>query len=157
MTAPGLKKTFHAIKHANGPAQHLALSITSVILAGMFSDKVAPVLLVGWVVTSVAVVLATVWLPKLYLKYTLLLDFVLSMVIGFQYLMYEEPQAVHPVYYSFGANGMREAVRPMAEMTMTSIHTVAHVMAVIWIAAWTLYLANLTHRQLLESQRFQLQ
>lgn len=153
MNAYGLRGTYDKIRSANGPAQHIACSITGVILAGMFTGMVNSWIILLWALMSVVVVVATIWLPRIYLKYALLADFVLSMVVMFQYLMYEEPKPMVPVYYSLGTDGMRAAVRPTSEMTMSHIETVSHVGAVIWLSVWSLYLANLVHRQILDRKR----
>ena len=152
-SAYGLKGTIEKVRNANGPAQHIACSITGLIIAGMFAGMVHPVIISTWAGLSVLVIVATIWLKRVHLKYVLLADFVLSMVVMFQYLMYEEPMPIQPVYYTMTANGMSSAARPMMDMAMTSIETVAHVAAVIWLSVWSLYLANLVHRQILERKR----
>jgi hypothetical protein len=154
MKAYGLKGTYEKVRAANGPAQHIACAMCGLIMAGMFAGHVATTLICIWGSMSVFVVLATVWLPRILLKYTLLADFVLSMVVLFQYLMYEEPTVMQPVYYSMTATGMQEAIRPMTHMPMTTVDEVAHAAALIWLAGWSLYLANLVHRQILEHKRF---
>lgn len=153
MKSLGIKGTINAIKSANGPAQHFALSITGLIMAGMFFEMVDTRIVLLWAFSSFLVVFATVWLPRIALKYILITDFFLSMIVCFQYLMYEEPKPMHPVYYSIGVNGMSQAARPTMEMSMSHVETVAHVVAVIWLSIWSLYLANLTHRQILERKR----
>lgn len=149
----GIKGTIDAIKSANGPAQHVALSITGLIMAGMFFEMVNVWIVLLWAVSSFLVIFATVWLPKITLQYILITDFFLSMIVCFQYLMYEEPKPMAPIYYSMGANGMSQAARPTMEMSMSHVETAAHVVAVIWLSLWSLYLANLTHRQILERKR----
>lgn len=154
MNAYGLRGTIEKVRNANGPAQHIACSITGIILAGMFSDMVNNWLLLTWAGLSVLVIIATIWMQRIHLKYTLLADFVLSMVVMFQYLMYEPPMDVNPVYYSMTATGMNKAHRPMDAVSMTSVETWAHIAAVVWLSVWSLYLANLVHRQILERKRF---
>lgn len=154
MKAYGIKGTYHKVRSANGPAQHLACAVSGVIFAGMFVGMVEAWVVAVWAATSLLVILATIWLPRLYLKYTLLTDFVLSMVVMFQYLMYEEPKPMVPVYYSISTTGMTQAVRPTAEMSMSMVETVSHVAALVWLSLWSLYLANLVHRQILEHKRY---
>lgn len=152
-SAYGLKGTIEKVRNANGPAQHIACSITGLIIAGMFAGMVHPWIISTWAALSVLVIVATVWLKRIHLKYILLADFVVSMIVMFQYLMYEEPKPMDPVYYTMTANGMSSATRPTMDMAMTSVETVAHVAAVIWLSVWSLYLANLVHRQILERKR----
>lgn len=153
-SAYGLKGTIEKVRNANGPAQHISCSVTGLIIAGMFTQMVNPYIIGAWALMSVLVVVATIWLRRIHLMYILLADFVLSMVVMFQYLMYEDPKPMEPVYYTMTAKGMSSATRPMMDMSMTSIETVSHVAAVIWLSAWSLYLANLVHRQILERKRF---
>lgn len=155
MTAIGLRGTIDRIRTANGPAQHIACSITGLIIAGMFANMVHAGIIAAWALMSVLVVVATIWLSRTVLKYVLLMDFVLSMIVCFQYLMYEPPKPVHMVYYSMTSTGMQAAVRPTIEMPMGVIETAAHVGAVVWLSVWSLYLANLVHRQILERKRFE--
>ena len=154
MQAYGLQGTFEKVRNANGPAQHLACAMCGLIMAGMFATHVDTILICAWGTMSLLVVFATVWLPRVVLKYTLLADFVLSMVVLFQYMMYEEPKPMENVYFTATANGMEQAVRPMVHMPMTTVDEVAHAAALIWLAGWSLYLANLVHRQILEHKRF---
>jgi len=88
------------------------------------------------------------------LKYTLLADFFLSMIVLFQYMMYEAPTPMHPVYHVMTIDGMAKVTRPNDAMQMTTVDEVAHAAALIWLAVWSLYLANLVHRQILERKRF---
>ena len=154
MQAYGLQGTIEKVRNANGPAQHIACAMCGLIMAGMFVNHVETTLICIWGSMSVFVVLATVWLPRILLKYTLLADFMLSMVVLFQYMMYEPPKPMQPVYYSMGMDGMQAATRPMTHMAMTTVDEVAHAAALIWLAGWSLYLANLVHRQILEHKRF---
>jgi len=154
MQAYGLQGTFEKVKNANGPAQHIACAMCGLIMAGMFVTHIDTILICIWGTLSILVVFATVWLPRILLKYTLLADFILSMVVLFQYMMYEEPKPMENVYFTATANGMEQAVRPMAHMPMTTVDEVAHAAALIWLAGWSLYLANLVHRQILEHKRF---
>lgn len=154
-SAYGLPGIIRQVRNANGPAQHIACSITGLIIAGMFANMVHTGIILAWAAMSILVIVATIWLPRVVLKYVLLTDFVLSMVVCFQYLMYEPPKPVHMVYYSMGANGMQAAARPSMDMSMGVVETAAHVGAVIWLSIWSLYLANLVHRQILERKRFE--
>lgn len=154
MQAYGLQGTYEKVRNANGPAQHIACAMCGLIMAGMFVTHIETTLICIWGTMSVLVVLATVWLPRILLKYTLLADFVLSMIVLFQYMMYEEPKPMAPVYYSTGMSGMEAVSRPMAHMPMTTVDEIAHAAALIWLAGWSLYLANLVHRQILEHKRF---
>lgn len=155
MTSYGLRGTIERIRTANGPAQHIACSITGLIMAGMFVHLVDAWIVTSWAALSVLVIVATIWMSRTVLKYVLLSDFVLSMVVCFQYLMYEPPKPAIMVYYSMTAEGMRSAVRPSTEMAMSFVETASHVAAVAWLSVWTLYLANLVHRQILERKRFE--
>lgn len=154
MQAYGLRGTLEKVRTANGPAQHLACATCGIIMAGMFVGHVDTMLICLWGTMSILVVFATVWLPRILLKYTLLADFFLSMVVLFQYMMYEEPKPMQPVYHVMTATGMHTAERPSVHMTMTTVDEVAHAAALIWLAGWSLYLANLVHRQILENKRF---
>lgn len=152
MNAYGLAGTYEKVKNANGPAQHLACAMCGLIMAGMFVEMIDPIIISMWAAMSGAVVIATVWMPRLYLKYTLLADFALSMVVLFQYLMYQKPEKLNFVYYTPTIDGM--AARPNMTMQMSMIDEAAHAAALIWLALWSLYLANLVHRQILEKKRF---
>jgi hypothetical protein len=154
MKAYGLHGTLEKVKNANGPAQHIACAVCGLIMAGMFATHVDTILVCAWGTMSILVVAATIWLPRILLKYTLLADFVLSMIVLFQYMMYEEPKPMETIYYTATATGMVQAVRPMTHMPMTTVDEVAHSAALIWLAGWSLYLANLVHRQILEHKRF---
>ena len=154
MKAYGIKGTVEKVRNANGPAQHLACAMSGLIMAGMFTGHVASTLVCIWGTMSILVAVATVWFSRVLLKYTLLADFFLSMVVLFQYMMYEEPKPMENVYFTATANGMEQAVRPMMHPSMTTVDEVAHAAALIWLAGWSLYLANLVHRQILEHKRF---
>lgn len=154
MKAYGIKGTIEKVLNANGPAQHLACAMSGLIMAGMFTGHVNSHLICLWGTMSILVAVATVWFSRLLLKYTLLADFFLSMVVLFQYMMYEAPKPMHPVYHVMTADGMSTAKRPNDPMHMTYVDEVAHAAALIWLALWSLYLANLVHRQILERKRF---
>jgi hypothetical protein len=154
MKAYGIKGTVEKVRNANGPAQHLACAMSGLIMAGMFTGHVSSTLICIWGTMSILVAVATVWFSRVLLKYTLLADFFLSMVVLFQYMMYEAPKPMHPVYHVMTADGMSTAKRPNDPMHMTYVDEVAHAAALIWLAVWSLYLANLVHRQILERKRF---
>ena len=154
MKAYGLRGTFHKVRTANGPAQHLACAVCGLIMAGMFVNHVNTTLVSFWGGLSLAVILATVWMPRVLLKYTLLADFFLSMVVLFQYVMKPDPTVFTPVYHVMTASGMQQANRPTHILSMSMIEQYAHMAALIWLALWSLYLANLVQRQILEHKRF---
>jgi hypothetical protein len=154
MRAYGLRGTFHKVRTANGPAQHLACAVCGLIMAGMFVNHVNTTLVCFWGGLSLAVILATVWMPRVLLKYTLLADFFLSMVVLFQYVMKPDPTVFTPVYHVMTASGMQQANRPTHILSMSMVEQYAHMAALIWLALWSLYLANLVQRQILEHKRF---
>lgn len=153
MKAYGLRGTIQKVRTANGPAQHLACAICGIIMAGMFADHVNGYLVLAWGGLSIVVVLATVWMPRFILKYVLLADFFLSTIVLFQYLMKPEVVSTEPVYHIMASDGMRQAMRPTHEMHMSMVDQYAHAAALIWLALWSLYLANLVQRQILEHKR----
>jgi len=154
MQAYGLQGTLEKVRHANGPAQHLACAVCGLIMAGMFATHIETIIICAWGTMSLIVAAATVWLPRVILMYTLLLDFLLSMVVLFQYMMYEPPKPMENVYYTMTATGMDQATRPSMHPSMTTVDEISHAAALIWLAGWSLYLANLVHRQILEHKRF---
>lgn len=146
----GLRGTYKAIRTANGPAQHISCAIVGLTYAGMFAGMVPGPILVAWAATSVMIIAAVVWLPKLVLKYTLLADFVFSaMVLTFYFMHDPKPQGY--VYYTAG-NMTRGHAPQMSSMTMMEM--LSHSVAVIVMASWALYLSNLVSRQILERKRF---
>lgn len=146
----GLRGTYQAIRTANGPAQHIACSIVGITYAGMFYCMVPDAILAGWVGTSVLVAVAVIWLNKKILMATLIADFVLSMLVLTFYLMHD-PAPVGPIYYGLNAGNM---VRySPTENEMGIIEMFSHGLATVIMAAWSLYLANLVHRQILERER----
>lgn len=146
----GLRGTYEAIRTANGPAQHLACAITGIIYAGMFVDMVPDIILVAWASISIAVIGAVVWLDKKWLMLLLIIDFVLSCLVLSFYLMHD-PAPVGPVYYGMN-NGTMARYAPM-QHDMSFIDTLAHGVASVIMALWSLYLANLVMRQRLERAR----
>lgn len=146
----GIRGTYEAIRYASGPAQHIACSIVGLTYAGMFVDMVPEFILVMWAALSVLVMVSVVWLPKIVLKYSLLADFVASALVLSFYLLHE-PEPSGFVYYSFSMAGATSHAPAMSAMTL--IDTMSHSIAVVMMACWSLYLANLVHRQMLEKQR----
>lgn len=146
----GLRGTYNAIRTANGPAQHIACAIIGISYAGMFYCMVPDPILIGWVLSSVMVAVSVIWLSKRILLAALIADFVLSMLVLTFYLMHD-PAPVGPVYYSMSlGNVARYAPQ---EMSMNIIEMFSHGLASVIMAAWSLYLANLVHRQMLERER----
>ena len=146
----GLRGTYNAIRTANGPAQHIACAVIGITYAGMFYCMVPDLILAGWVLTSVLVAVSVIWLSKRILLGALLADFVLSMLVLTFYLMHD-PAPTGPVYYSANLGGV--ARYAPQEMSMNIIELFSHGLACGIMALWTLYLANLVHRQMLERER----
>ena len=146
----GLRGTYQAIRTANGPAQHLSCAVVGLTYAGMFAGMVPDPILWGWAAMSAMIIVAVVWLPKIVLKLCLLADFVFSALVLTFYFMHEPP-TVGFVYYSAGNMGRGHAPA-MTDMSM--IEMWSHGSAVVIMAAWSLYLSNLVHRQILERKRF---
>jgi hypothetical protein len=146
----GLRGTYNAIRTANGPAQHIACAIIGITYAGMFYCMVPDPILIGWVLSSVMVAVSVVWLSKRILLGALIADFVLSMLVLTFYLMHD-PAPTGPVYYSANLGGV--ARYAPQEMSMNMIEMFSHGLACGIMALWTLYLANLVHRQMLERER----
>ena len=151
--ALGIKGTYQAIRSANGSAQHIAVSLVGLTYCGMFIGVVPDVILYAWAGSSALVLLATVWFSKIWLKRALLLDFVLSFIILTFYLMHDHDAPTGPVYHVMKAHGMEAASRGQSAMGMLDIFS--HSLACVMMAAWSLYLANLVQRQILESHRFE--
>lgn len=147
----GLSGTYQAIRTANGPAQHIAVSLVGLTYAGMFVGMVPDAVLIAWIASSLLVLVATVWLPKAWLKRSLIADFTLSCVVLAFYFMHE-PVATGHVYHMMTVSGMEVASR--GSHGMNHIDKLSHGFACIMMAVWSLYLSNLVERQLLEQQRF---
>jgi hypothetical protein len=62
----GLHGAYQAIRSANGPAQHIAVSLVGLTYAGMFVGMVPGAILWAWVASSVLVLVATIWLKKVW-------------------------------------------------------------------------------------------
>ena len=150
--ALGISGTYQAIRSSNGPAQHIAVSLVSVSYAGIFSTVVPHILLLAWAASSLLVLIATVWLKKIWLKRALLLAFVLSCAVLTFYFMHDSPPT-ETVYYVMTAHGMEAGSRGQDPMSM--IDMFSHGLACAITALWTLGLASLVQRQMLESQRFE--
>ena len=146
----GLRGTYHAIRTANGPAQHLACSVIGLTYSSMFYRMVPDLILFAWATTSVIVAVSVVWLSKRILLGALLTDFVLSMLVLTFYLMHD-PAPVGPVYYSMNLGGV--ARHAPQEMSMGMIEMFSHGFAAAIMAAWSLYLSHLVYRQMLERAR----
>ena len=146
----GLRGTYQAIRTANGPAQHIACAITGITYAGMFYCMVPDPILIGWVLSSAMVAVSVIWLSKRILLGALIADFVLSMLVLTFYLMHD-PSPTGPVYYSANLGGV--ARYAPQEMSMNMIEMFSHGLAAVIMALWSLYLANLVHRQILERER----
>lgn len=150
----GLRKTYKQVSNANGPAQMLTYSFWGVIVAGMFF-RVDPScfpdwLILSWGAASAAVISITIWGSKTLLKYTLLLDTVLSAYILTLLLMHT-PHIQEFVYSVATLEGRTTVSRGMAHH---SISEWFHTLALVWMSFHSLYLADLTQRQILEKKRF---
>lgn len=147
----GIRGTYEAIRGANGPAQHIAFSIVGLTYAGMFVDMVPDLILWAWAAASVLVVVATVWFHRIWLKRALVVDFTLScLVLSFYFL--HTPVSTEPIYHVMTADGLTTASR--SSHSMSTLSSASHSIACLMMAVWSLYLANLVHRQLLEAERF---
>lgn len=152
----GIKGTYDKVMSANGPAQMLTYAFWSVLVAGMFYG-VDPMcfpnwLIILWGAAGAAIVPVTIWCNKTVLKYTLLFDMILTAVIMAKFFMHE-PHSMDVVYYSSSITGME----PVLRNNMHTGHSISewfHGLALIWMSFHSLYLANLTHRQILEKKRF---
>lgn len=152
-TALGIRGTYRAIQSASGPAQHIAVSLVGLTYCGMFAGMVPDVILWAWAVSSLMVLAGTVWLPKIWLKRSLILDFVLSFTVLTFYFMHDHNIPTGPVYYVMTVNGMEAGSRGQSMMSMLDMFS--HGLACVMMALWSMYLANLVQRQILESQRFE--
>lgn len=152
----GLKKTYKAVRSANGPAQMLTYSFWGILIAGMFDGVcdmcITPTMLLVWGGISLLVTPVTIWLDKSWLRNILLADVVMSAWILTIFVMHE-PHTLTPVYYSYGLNGLTQAVRP-SDMAH-SVSEWFHLAALVFLTLHAIYLADLTNRQILERRRFQ--
>lgn len=150
--ALGVKGTYTAIKSANGPAQHIAVALVGLTYAGMFVNMVPHIILWLWAASSALVLIATIWLPKIWLKRSLLVDFTLSCMVLTFYFMHD-PAPNGPIYHVMTVDGM--SASPRGHHGMSIADKFSHATACIMMAGWSLYLSNLVQRQLLEAQRFE--
>lgn len=146
----GLVKTYKAVMSANGPAQMLTYSFWGVLMAGMLT-MVNPTVLTLWGLTSLLVTPVTIWCSRVWLRNLLLLDTVISAWILVTLLMmgHEIPQTV---YYTMAVDGMSS--RTISHGEGHSVSEWFHIAAVIWMTFHSVYLADLTNRQILERKRF---
>lgn len=153
MPGKGLHNTYRKVMTANGPAQMLTYAFWGVLMAGMFSgvcDICFPdSLLMFWAAVSAAVVPATIWFSRTWLRNILLLDVVVSAYILVVFLTHE-PHTAEFVYYTMSTNGMTAAERGMSH----SLSDWFHASALVWMTLHAIYLADLTNRQILEKRRF---
>jgi hypothetical protein len=152
----GLKGTYQKVMSANGPAQMLTYGFWSVIIAGMFYgvDRMCfpDWLILLWGCAGAMVIPVTIWSNQTILKYTLLFDMFLTAIILSKFMMHEPHSAQSLTYFVNTANGMIAAVRPTN--VEHSISQWFHGVSLVWMSLHSLYLANLTHRQILEKKRF---
>jgi len=151
----GLKSTYTQVASANGPAQMLTYGFWGIIVAGMFYG-VDPScfpdwMILAWGITSAIVIPITIWGSKELLKFTLLFDTVFSAYI-LTLLMMHNPHPPDAVYYINAAYGFEEASRSV--MMSHDVSEWFHGVALLWMSFHSIYLANLTHRQILEKKRF---
>jgi hypothetical protein len=119
----------------------------------MFVGMVPDVILWAWVASSALVLIATIWLKKVWLKRSLLLDFTLScMVLTFYFMHDHAPTS--PVYYVMGVDSTMQG-HTRGNHGMNIIDKLSHAVACVMMAGWSLYLSNLVQRQMLEAQRFE--
>lgn len=148
----GIRKTYHKVMRANGPAQMLTYAFWGVLMAGMFqgvcNDCISANLLLAWGLISASVVPITVWCNPVWLRNVLLLDVVVSAYIMVVFLTHE-PHVAEPVYHIMTVDGMR--TRDVAVHTLSDWF---HASALIWMTLHAIYLADLTNRQILEKRRF---
>ena len=150
--ALGIRGTYRAIKSANGPAQHIAVSLVGLTYVGMFVGMVPHTILFAWAASSALVLIATIWLPKIWLKRSLLVDFTLSCMVLTFYFMHD-PAPTGPIYHVMTVDGMSASTR--GHDAMSIVDKFSHACACIMMAGWSLYLSNLVQRQLLEAERFE--
>ena len=151
MGGVGVKKTYHKVVTANGPAQMLTYGFWGVLMAGMFHGVCdgcfPPELLMFWGAVSATVVPVTIWCSPVLLRNILLLDVVVSAYIMVVFLTHE-PHVVQHTYHVMAVDGMRTRD--------TGGHSMAdwfHASALIWMTLHAIYLADLTNRQILEKRR----
>jgi hypothetical protein len=150
----GLNRAYQQISNDNGPAQLITYSFWGVILAGLFygvdPSCFSNELIILWGLASAAVVPITFWGNKTLLKFILLFDTVFTAYILALLLMHT-PHTQEFVYSISTLQGIKEASRGVSTQ---SISEWFHVGALVWMSFHSIYLANLTQRQLLEKKRF---
>lgn len=152
----GLSGTLDRIKGANGPAQLVSYSFWGVLIAGIFYGTDPSCfpnwLIASWGAASLAILPIMIWCSRSTLVAALLIDMVLSVYVLMLFLTHQ-PHAPDLVYYINGLHGYEPTLRN----TMQMGHSVSewfHGYALIWMSLHSLYLANLTQRQILEHKRF---
>lgn len=147
----GVRGAYRAVMSANGPAQHFLLAGWGIVVAGMFEGMGVPdPIIIIWAFTSLLIFISVVWLPKICLQYSLLLDSLLSVTVLSLYISYD-PSPTSSVYYTMSVEGMTSYSPDVKKM---GIAMWAHVLAGFYMASHAFYLSNLVHRQRLEEQRF---
>ena len=145
-----LKSFSFKVYNANGQAQIVGYSFWGVLVAGMlwdFCDKCLPEALVAaWGGVSLLVLGMAIWGSKRSQMACLWLDMVLSAVV-LSIIATHEPEYVATMVYNVTATGAFEKV----EHNVSELSTIV---AVVWMMFHSAYLANLTHRQILERKRF---
>ena len=149
----GVRGTYQKVMSANGPAQMLTYAFWGVLMAGMFHGVcemcIPNWLLICWAASSALIVPVTIYLDRPHLRNALLLDVVISAYIMVVFLMHE-PHTTEFVYYSMGVDGMAEHTAG----GHGSLSEWFHIAALVWMTFHGIYLADLTHRQILERKRF---
>lgn len=147
----GIKGTYAAIKSANGTGQNIALALVGLTYAGMPCFFVPALVLYSWTASSLAVVVSTVWLSKVWIQRALMLNFLVSCVALSFYLLHDLVPS-SPIYYVMTIDGMDAVDR--SNHSMPLMDSISYGFGCIVVAAWSLYLSNLAHRQILECERF---
>lgn len=149
-----IRKTYEQIFNDNGPAQLITYSFWGVILAGIFygvdPSCLPNGLILAWGIASAAVIPVTFFGAKNLLKFVLLFDTVFSAYI-LTLLLTHVPHTPDFIYSIRVLDGMKEATRGVQTQ---SISEWFHVIALVWMSFHSIYLANLTQRQILETKRF---
>lgn len=141
---------WNKVKNANGQAQIVSYSFWGVLLAGMLwgfcTDHLPNTLLLVWGSVSAVSLPVAIWCSKRTLRYTLMLDMLLSAIIATTYFMHD-PHYVTTLVYNVDASGHFQKVESDISMWFTEA-------ALLWMIIHSAYLANLIQRQELESERF---
>ena len=151
----GLRQTYNHLRSANGVGQTLIYAFWGILLAGMFYDMcpqhLPNSLVVFWGVVSAIIIPTLIWMPKIVLKYLLILDFFLSGIIA-SIILTHEPHSIPSVYMTNTLTGFVEAHRQVTPDILVS--ELFQTAALIWMTLHAGYLADLTHRQILERKRW---